>query len=112
MIMKHMDVFRQKLLNYTYLEVDQVYDPSGSVAEGEVAVDEGLSIINYTGHGSNTSWGNGCPMNNTNVNGLTNLGMYPWLWSVACVNGEFHFGTCFAETWIRPPLGVAVLQGL
>ena len=98
---EHMDVIRQKLLNYTYLEVDQVYDPSGTVAEGEVAVDEGLSIINYTGHGSNSSWGNGCPMNNTNVNGLTNMGMYPWIWSVACVNGEFHIGTCFAETWIR-----------
>ena len=27
--------------------------------------------------------------------------MFPWIWSVACVNGEFHLGTCFAETWLR-----------
>ena len=40
-------------------------------------------------------------MNNTNVNSLTNSGMFPWIWSVACVNGEFHLGTCFAETWLR-----------
>ena len=40
-------------------------------------------------------------MNNTNVNSLTNTGMWPWIWSVACVNGEFHIGTCFAETWLR-----------
>ena len=98
---EHMDIIRQKLLDYTYVEVDQVYDPSGSIADGEVAINEGLSVINYTGHGSSNSWGNGCPMNNTNVNSLTNSGMFPWIWSVACVNGEFHLGTCFAETWLR-----------
>ena len=40
-------------------------------------------------------------MNQTDVNGLVNMGMYPFIWSVACVNGEFHIGTCFAETWLR-----------
>ena len=98
---EHMDIIRQKLLNYNYGDIEQVYDPSGTIAEGEVAINDGLSIINYTGHGSNGSWGNGCPMNNTNVNSLTNTGMWPWIWSVACVNGEFHIGTCFAETWLR-----------
>jgi hypothetical protein len=98
---EHMDIIRQKLLNYNYGDIEQVYDPNGTVAEGEVAINNGLSIINYTGHGSNGSWGNGCPMNNTNVNSLTNTGMWPWIWSVACVNGEFHIGTCFAETWLR-----------
>ena len=98
---EHMDIIRQKLLDYNYNDIDQVYDPTGTVAEGESAINEGMSIINYTGHGSNGSWGNGCPMNNTDVNSLTNTGMWPWIWSVACVNGEFHIGTCFAETWIR-----------
>ena len=98
---EHMDIIRQKLLEYNYNDVEQVYDPSGTVAQGEFAINEGMSIINYTGHGSNGSWGNGCPMNNTNVNSLTNAGMWPWIWSVACVNGEFHIGTCFAETWLR-----------
>ena len=98
---EHMDIIRQKLLDYNYGDIEQVYDPSGTIAEGEIAINDGLSIINYTGHGSNGSWGNGCPMNNTNVNSLTNTGMWPWIWSVACVNGEFHIGTCFAETWLR-----------
>ena len=98
---EHMDVIRELLLNYTYIEVDQIYDPSGTVAEGEAAINEGRSIINYTGHGSSSSWGNGCPMNNTNVNGLVNNNMWPFIWSVACVNGEFEQGTCFAETWLR-----------
>ena len=98
---EHLNNIREILLDYTYNHIDQVYDPTGTVAEGEAAINEGRSIINYTGHGSNSSWGNGCPMNNTDVNGLTNVGRYPFIWSVACVNGEFHLGTCFAETWLR-----------
>ena len=98
---EHLDNIRDDLLGFTYVEVDQIYDPSGTVEEGEVALNEGRSIVNYTGHGSNGSWGNGCPMNQTDVNGLVNMGMYPFIWSVACVNGEFHIGTCFAETWLR-----------
>ena len=99
--LEHLNNIRDLLLNYTYVEIDQVYDPNGTVADGELAINEGRSIINYTGHGSNSSWGNGCPMNNTNVDGLNNAGKWPFIWSVACVNGEFHLGTCFAETWLR-----------
>lgn len=98
---EHLNNIRDLLLDYTYTQIDQVYDPTGTVAQGEAAINEGRSIINYTGHGSNNSWGNGCPMNNTNVNGLENSGKWPFIWSVACVNGEFHQGTCFAETWLR-----------
>ena len=98
---EHIDIIRDLLLDYTYIEIDQIYDPTGTVAQGEVALNEGRSIINYTGHGSNSSFGNGCPMNNTDVNGLENFGKWPFIWSVACVNGEFHIGTCFAETWLR-----------
>ena len=98
---EHLDNIREQLLAYTYSEIDQIYDPSGTVQQGEDAINEGRSIINYTGHGSNSSWGNGCPMNNTNVNGLVNTDKWPFIWSVACVNGEFQNGTCFAESWLR-----------
>ena len=98
---EHLDNIRDLLMAYTYDEIDQVYDPNGTVADGEVAINNGRSIINYTGHGSNGSWGNGCPMNQTDVHNLENMGMYPFIWSVACVNGEFHQGTCYAETWLR-----------
>tara|TARA_Y100000748_G_scaffold140249_2_gene117634 strand:- start:3105 stop:6398 length:3294 start_codon:yes stop_codon:yes gene_type:complete len=98
---EHLDNIRELLLNYTYNEIDQVYDPTGTVAQGEAALNEGRSIVNYTGHGSTGSWGNGCPMNNTDVESLLNAGKWPFIWSVACVNGQFHQGTCFAETWLR-----------
>ena len=76
-MIEHMDIIRDLLLEYTYLEVDQIYDPTGTVAQGEAALNEGRSILNYTGHGSNGSFGNGCPMNNTDVNGLENGGSGP-----------------------------------
>jgi PKD repeat protein len=47
-----------------------------------------------------TSWGT-TGFSNTNVNALTNQGKLPFIWSVACVNGEFMNGTCFAEAWLR-----------
>ncbi|MBC8174861.1 MAG: hypothetical protein H8E82_04310, partial [Candidatus Marinimicrobia bacterium] len=103
---EHEDNIRMKLLNFTYTEVDQIYDPFGSVTDGINALNEGRGIVNYTGHGSPTSWGNGAPLNNSDVNGLTNDYMLPFISSVACNNGEFNnYGTCFAEAWLRATNG-------
>ena len=32
---------------------------------------------------------------------LVNQEEMAFIWTVACVTGEFHVGTCFAETWLR-----------
>ncbi len=98
---QHSANIRDKLLDYTYTEIDEVYDPSGSVQQGVNAINNGRSVINYTGHGSETSWGNGAPLNNNDVNGLTNDGMLPHVISVGCVNGAFENITCFGEAWLR-----------
>ncbi len=63
------------------------------------ALNAGRGIINYTGHGSQTSWGS-TGFSNTHVNALTNHNMLPFICSVACNNGTFT-GTCFAEAWLR-----------
>ncbi len=97
---QHEDNIRAKLLDYTYTEVDQIYDPGASASDVTIALNDGRSIINYTGHGSSTSWGT-TGFSNSNINDLENDNMLPFIWSVACVNGEFHTGTCFAETWMR-----------
>ncbi|MCH8331442.1 MAG: T9SS type A sorting domain-containing protein, partial [Bacteroidetes bacterium] len=60
----------------------------------------GVSIFNYTGHGTS----NACTttgLNSGDVDALTNVDLYPFIWSVACVNGDFVNGTCFAEKWLR-----------
>jgi len=67
------------------------------VAEG---INSGATIINYTGHGSTTSWSTS-GFSSNNVNNLTNNGKLPFVIAVACVNGNFVNSTCFAEAWLR-----------
>ncbi len=101
---EHEDVIRQKLLNYGYLGVDQIYDPSGTAAQVTAGLNTGRGIVNYTGHGSQTSWGS-TGFSNTHVNALVNDNMLPFIVSVACNNGTFDSGTCFAEAWQRATNG-------
>ncbi len=106
---EHVRNQQTKLLNYTYTWNPELFDGSqgGNDAAGNpsttqvaTAVNEGASLIVYCGHGSTTSWGTS-NFSNSNVNNLTNQGKLPFIWSVACVNGEFMNGTCFAEAWLR-----------
>ncbi|NPV35619.1 MAG: T9SS type A sorting domain-containing protein [Bacteroidales bacterium] len=106
---QHIRNMQTKLLNYTYTWNPELFDGNqgGNDAPGNptpamvaTEVNNGTGIILYTGHGSTTSWGTS-GFNNANVNQLTNIGKLPFIWSVACVNGEFMNTTCFAEAWLR-----------
>ena len=110
---QHIRNQQTQLLAYTYTMNPELFDGSqgGNDAPGNptppmVATDvnNGASLLLYTGHGSNTSWGTS-NFSNTNVNQLTNVGKLPFIWSVACVNGNFTTGTCFAEAWLRASQG-------
>ena len=103
----HIGYIRDDLLAYGYLEVDEIYDTNGGTASDvSNALNEGRGIINYCGHGSNTSWVT-TGFSNSHVNALTNDYMLPFISSVACVNGSFTGGTCFAEAWMRATNGDA-----
>ena len=82
--------------------VDQIYDPSANAQKVADAVNDGRSLINYIGHGSKTMWVSS-RFNVSDVAKLTNTGgMWPMNWSVACVNGDFAFGSdCFCEAWLK-----------
>jgi len=106
---EHIRNQQTQLLAYKYTWNPELFDGSqgGNDAPGNptpamvtAAVDSGASLILYTGHGSNTSWGSS-GYSNSNVNQLTNQGKLPFIWSVACVNGNFVGLTCFAEAWMR-----------
>ena len=100
----HLDNIRQDLLNYQYTSVDRIYDPTATAAQVSNAVNAGRGIINYTGHGSRTSWST-TGFSHAHFNALTNDNELPFIFSVACVNGEFDAGTCFAEAWLRATHG-------
>ena len=96
-------------LGYTYTTVDELYDGSQGVADAagnpdvtdfDASLNSGRSVITYTGHGSTTSFGT-TGFSSTDVTGLTNVNMLPFIWSVACVNGDFKSGTCLAESFLR-----------
>ena len=99
---EHMDIIRDQLLNFTYTEVEQSYDPDGTTQTIANALNAGTSITNYCGHGSITSWGNGGGFSNSDVNALVNDNMLPYIVSVACNTGEFESAdACFCEAWMR-----------
>ena len=106
---EHIRNIDNKLLTYTYTNGYELFegsqgglDASGNPTANMVAtgVNDGVGIITYCGHGSSNSWVT-TGFNNNNVNALTNVGKLPFIFSVACVNGEYHSGTCFAEAWLR-----------
>jgi len=106
---QHIRNQQTKLLAYTYTWNPEFFDGSqgGNDAPGNptatqvaTAVNEGSSMIIYTGHGSTTAWSTS-GFSNSTVNTLTNQDKLPFIWSVACVNGEFMNTTCFAEAWLR-----------
>ncbi|MCC7303639.1 MAG: T9SS type A sorting domain-containing protein [Bacteroidia bacterium] len=106
---EHIRNIRTQLMNYTYSTVAELYDGSqgGGDASGNPTpsmvssvISSGVGIINYTGHGSANSWVSS-GFSNADVDALNNTDKYPFIFSVACVNGDFVGNTCFAEKWLR-----------
>ena len=102
---QHIDNIRADLLSYNYTEVYRDYQSGGGAHSNSATlsqnINNGVSIINYCNHGSETSWGV-FGYNNNNVNALTNTHKLPIVWSVACLNGKYdHSQPCFGETWLR-----------
>jgi len=81
----------QKLYTVTYnATTQQVSD----------AFNEGRIYGIYSGHGGTTSWADGPPFSQSDVNALTNSGLYAFVTSFACITGSYHLDECFTETWI------------
>ena len=102
---QHIDFIRDTLLHYNYTNIHRDYQNvqgvSSSAAIISQHINEGVSIINYCNHGSPTSWGV-FNYSNSHINALTNDNKLPFIWSVACNNGQLDYSQpCFAETWMR-----------
>ncbi|HOP05477.1 MAG TPA: C25 family cysteine peptidase, partial [Tenuifilaceae bacterium] len=59
-----------------------------------------VSMINYTAHCSETSWGTP-NLTSTTINGMTNANKYPLSIGNCCLSAEFGYGECIGESWIR-----------
>jgi hypothetical protein len=101
------NIWTGRLSKFTYTTNNTAYDPGATAAMVSTAVNSGVSLINYCGHGDwNVFVTSG--FSNSNVSSLTNGEKLPIIFSVACINGEFHTQTCFAEYWQRKTGGGAI----
>jgi len=105
----HIRNIDNQLQNFTYTAGYELFegsqgglDASGDPNASKVseAVNNGVGIINYCGHGDDTYWVT-TNFSVTNINNLTNYNKLPFIFSVACVNGNYSGQTCFAEGWLR-----------
>ncbi|MFH1999952.1 MAG: C25 family cysteine peptidase, partial [Planctomycetota bacterium] len=82
---------------------DKLYQVTYGATTQDVknSLNNGRSLCVYSGHGSTTSWGDGPPFSQSDVNSLTNMDMYPVVCSHACLTGNYETTECFAETWQR-----------
>ena len=68
---QHIDIIKKnKLLPFTYTNVHEIYG-SGSASSVANAINQGLGVINYVGHGSDTSWVT-TGFSNSNIANLSN----------------------------------------
>lgn len=87
-------------LGYTW---DKVYPhQGGSAADAIASINGGVSMLTFSGHGSQTSWGD-MSFGSSDFNQLTNAGMLPGVLSHACLTGDFATSTAWCETWTRTP---------
>ncbi|MCK4312429.1 MAG: Gingipain R, partial [Candidatus Cloacimonetes bacterium] len=84
------------IFSHTYL-----YPHSGSNAANIIQnVSDGVAYINYTAHGSPTSWADPS-FTISNINGLQNEHEYCLAVGNCCSTNKFEVTTCFGEAWLR-----------
>jgi gingipain R len=105
---QHLRNIGSQLLDYNFSYVYEFYqgNQGGLDAFGEPtdaminqAMDAGIGLLNYTGHGWLEGMATGS-YNNWSVDGLNNNGKYPFVISVACNNGTFVGATCLSEAFL------------
>jgi hypothetical protein len=83
------------------------YYTSGAPTIITNAINDGRSLVIYSGHGEHTSWSdyNGLQYRVSDIyNYLTNQDKYVFVQTYACFSGSYALvGECFSEAWIRAP---------
>ncbi len=89
----------QSLLGFTYDNVYRVYDPGATAGDVSAALNAGVSMTLYMGHGAYNQWGTS-GFGNSDIDALTNRNRVSLAHSVACNTGQFHNRTCMGEKWL------------
>ena len=87
---------------YGYNNVNVYLSAGSHQNESAIRADvaAGCSYLNYTAHGSSTSWADPS-FRISHINSLGNFGKYPLVIGNCCLTSKFEVGTCFGEAWLR-----------
>lgn len=79
-----------------------LYPESSGAVEGQLIAtyNAGVSFVNYTAHGSQTSWA-APSLSQSDINSLTNYGKYFLAVGNCCLTSTYDYGECFGETFLR-----------
>lgn len=95
-----MNFVRDTLLAGGFTHVDKVNGPVATAQTLINVLNDGRYVLNYVGHGSGTSWSN-TGFSTSNAYQLANGWKQPYLFDVACLNGNFTLNECLAEALLR-----------
>jgi hypothetical protein len=98
---QHINYILDDLEGYGYT-THTCHQSGGSPTLMTGLINNGAGTIFYCGHGTITSWYfSSWQYTSSHVNALVNDNELPFIFSVACVVGNFKNYTCFCETWLR-----------
>ncbi|MDG1296094.1 MAG: C25 family cysteine peptidase [Saprospiraceae bacterium] len=119
---EHLNNLKIQMLDYNFTEIFECYQGSNAQASPTIGepsadldggpstqslidhIDNGVSFLNYTGHGGHTALSTG-GYDIDAVDQQANNGRYPYLVAVACCVGDFQndfgAGPCLGDAWIR-----------
>ncbi|MFH1746540.1 MAG: C25 family cysteine peptidase [Planctomycetota bacterium] len=83
-----------------YIGVKLYSRDGANTADVTNAVNNGCLWVGYYGHSGSTGWWDPS-FTQTNVQNLSNYGLYGVAWSFSCNVGNYTIGECFGETWLR-----------
>ncbi len=94
------------------IDATTYYYPESGSSESSIFADinAGLGYLNYTAHGSETTWYDPS-FTVSNVNSLTNVQQYPVVVGNCCLTNHFDTATCFGEAWLRASNGSVIYIG-
>ncbi|MEG1556730.1 MAG: C25 family cysteine peptidase, partial [Bacteroidales bacterium] len=78
--------------------LDAVGSPTSSMLTN--VLNDGVGVLNYCGHGSDNGFVT-TGFSSSHIATLNNYNKLPFIFAVACVNGNYVEQTCFAEAWLR-----------
>jgi Peptidase family C25/Propeptide_C25 len=106
----HNHVINTYMNDHGYDSTKLYYARGATTQQVRDAVNAGLSLLTYSGHGATTHWSDGPYFDQTDVANLNNAA-FPFVSSYACVTGRFTEDESFAETWVLADNGAVAFWG-